>query len=383
MRPGIAGRPTVSVTRASRWRRGVLALAALGLLALPHCAASWDSSSKVNALRVLGVSADRPYALPGEEVTLRMTVHDGLGDPADPASGPRSVQILWLAGCFDPVGDLYYLCYEDLAAVLAPLAGGAAEGGMSAASGLLQIDLALPQSSGVPDAHAFTFTLPDDIITRRPAPEDSPHYGIAYVFFAACAGTLALADIQPAEGAIPSFPVQCLDDGGTPLGPDSFVPGYTQVYAFADGRGNANPPVDGLALDAVPVAEDFAQIPVVPACPLTDDERRQPGCWGTAAYEGCQAHRLEALVGAVAEVDPDGTTGTGAPLREAVWVSYYADRGDIAQDMALVSDSVTGYRAEHATEWVAPAQAGPATLWAVVRDQRGGSTVVRRLVRVE
>src|SRR5262249_40406118 len=51
-------------------------------------------------------------------------------------------------------------------------------------------------------------------------------------------------------GKAGSFPFGCFDPDGNQLGPDSFVPGYTQVYAFEDGRVNANPRV--LDLDIAP-----------------------------------------------------------------------------------------------------------------------------------
>jgi hypothetical protein len=90
-------------------------------------------------------------------------------------------------------------------------------------------------------------------------------------------------------------------------------------------------------------------------------------------------------VGDVAESDPDAIDADGNALRETVWVNYFSDAGDFARSVALVSDSATGYIANHGSEWTPPdAPSGTViTLWAVVRDQRGGSSVVRRFVRIE
>ncbi|MBW2523733.1 MAG: hypothetical protein JRI23_06135, partial [Deltaproteobacteria bacterium] len=214
-----------------------LALVVFAMLALPCCGAGFDPPSKVNSLRVLGVTLDKPYAAPGEEVTFRMTVADGLGN----ADGePRDVQILWIGGCYNPEGDLWFLCFEQLAESFQSLAGGGLP-----PEGLLQFALAPGTTSGQPDAHEYTLTLPEDIISSRPVPDLGPHYGMAVVFFAACAGTLGPGNLE-SLGAIEqgdqlTLPLECLDADGNPQGAESFVIGFTQVYAFADGRLNANP----------------------------------------------------------------------------------------------------------------------------------------------
>ena len=359
--------------------RRVLLLAAVGAMLLaPSCAPSFDPPSLVNTLRILSVTADKSYAKPGQEVTLRMTVHDGLGDPEDPQAGPRALQILWLAGCYDPQGDLYFLCFEQLAKTLAPLA----DGGLPP-SDLVKIEPALPSSSGVPDAHSFTFKLPKDIVSQRPAPDEGPHYGIAYIFFAACAGTLAPASAEQLGSDVPEFPVSCLDAQGNPLGPDSFVPGYTQIYAFADERENANPQIDALSLDGDAIADDLDEIPVVAPCPIRAQDRRGASCGQGEPTDACTHYEIDAMIGDVAETDPDGVGAEGEALRETVWVSYFADAGDLSPAISLVSDATKGYIAEHHTEWIPPSEPGLVTLWAVARDQRGGSSVIRRFVRVE
>src|SRR5690606_18668524 len=100
----------------------------------------------------------------------------------------------------------------------------------------------------------FTLTLPDDLVSSRPVPQAGPHYGIAYVFFAACAGNLVAVPLEnPGGGQVPDFPLRCVDPEGNVLGSESFSIGYTQVYAFADMRDNTNPPIDGLSLDGAAI----------------------------------------------------------------------------------------------------------------------------------
>ena len=78
------------------------------------------------------------------------------------------------------------------------------------------------------------------------------------MFFAVCAGSIEPLSAGTGGGGgaagpgrygeVPGFPIGCFDASGQQLGADSFVPGYTQVYAFADGRTNHNPVVLGLAI---------------------------------------------------------------------------------------------------------------------------------------
>jgi hypothetical protein len=85
----------------------------------------------------------------------------------------------------------------------------------------------------------------------------------------------------------------------------------------------------------------------------------------------------------VAEVDPDSTGVDGQPLDEVVWVNYYAEAGEFDGAVRLVNDAAEGYVEEHATVWVPPEEPGRYSLWAVVRDSRGGSQTLQRYVDVE
>src|SRR5258706_6743534 len=107
--------------------------------------------------------------------------------------------------------------------------------------------------------------LPGDIVSRRPRPTEGAYYGIAYVFFAVCAGTLT--PIPPEDGGLaPAFPLGCIGADGKRLGADGFVPGYTQVYVFDDGRTNENPKPNGLTLDGDPLAPGYDSPTQVVAC---------------------------------------------------------------------------------------------------------------------
>ncbi len=356
----------------SRFVRSILGVLALGVASafvvpVPGCAAPFDPPSLVNSLRVLTVVADKPYANPGDTVSLKMSFYDGLG--ALEESGPRPIQITWLGGCFNPIGDQYYGCYAPLGELLQKIA----EGGAPPAGLVTQ---------GV-NLDTFELTIPDDILASRPIPETGVRYGLAYVFFTACAGTIRPVAPEGSSDA-GSFPLGCFDENGTRLGPESFVPGYTQVYVFEDGRQNANPTLSGLTLDGDSLPEDFAAIPTVSRCAVSAEERRVSGCGAEDPLTSCTTYKLDIDVPTdVAEVDPDAVSADGGTLREAVWVDYFADRGDIQTDIKLVSDAVKGYVPGHETEWIPPDEPGLVTFWAVLRDARGGSTVMQRFVRVE
>src|SRR5262249_44457198 len=108
----------------------------------------------------------------------------------------------------------------------------------------------------------FSATLPNDILSAAPRLATDPvHYGVSYVFFAACGGTLVM---DGRDG----FPFGCVDDAGAPVPPSDFVIGFTTIYAFegADNQ-NTNPVLDGIDFDgmsAVPALE-FDATPDTPA----------------------------------------------------------------------------------------------------------------------
>lgn len=345
--------------RPSAVRRLALSALALALFAGPAaasgCAAGFATISQVDSLRVLAVRADKPYANPGDQVTFRMTQHDG-------SSSGRDVQIVWIGGCFNPPGDAYYGCYSQLASVFS---GG--DLGALLATGLV----------GLGDT--YSLTLPEDLVTSRPKPAGgTPYYGIAYVFFMACAGQIQPI---PPEGssAAGSFPIGCFDKQGNRLGADSFVPGYTQIYAFADGRENRNPELLGLTLEGQPLLDGQQ----VERCSVTEEDRLGPaGCGRPDPFTECTTYDIDIElpddVEKIAETDPDARQPDGSYLREAVWVDYFTDRGSVDADIKLVSDAVEGLGDSHGVKWIGPSTPGKARIWAVIHDARGGQSVVTR-----
>ncbi|WP_437971166.1 hypothetical protein WMF04_18555 [Sorangium sp. So ce260] len=370
-------------------RRVLLAALATLALGIPCCAGSdMAPSSEVAGLRVLAVTADKPYAAPpstsaGEDVTFEMTYADGLDE-----AGPRAVEITWLGGCVNPpVGvDEHIGCLPQLIGALAQLGAGAAADDGENEEGpdsprLFDRDIMTAEQSGEPGTAKFTLDLPDDILEDAQPTETGTVYSAAYVFFTVCAGETRVAQ-APGEAG---FPLECVGEDGTVLGPDSFVVGYTQVYVFKDRRPNTNPPIDDftLKLDGDEVKPGEGGLPVVKRCDRP--EAKAQGCGQTEpAEDECTTYEIEALVpSGAAEEDVEAAGLGGPPAREAIWVDYYTDGGSFDGARRLVSDTVTGAREGNGTTWTPPAEPGRVSLWAVVHDTRGGASVVRREVQVE
>ncbi len=341
-----------------------LAASAYALATSASCAAAFDPPGKLNSLRILSVEADKPYAQPGETVTFKMSLVDALD-----AANARPVQILWIGGCFDPGGDQYFGCYPQLAEVFSLLESGAPPPPGTIAAGI--------------GLDTFELPIPEDIITRRPPPPAGAYTGTSFVFFVACAGSIRPI---PPEGTSDagSFPLGCFDDAGNRLGPDSSVIGYTQIFSFADGRTNANPPITALEIEDQPISENFDEAPHVKACAIGAEERRQAGCAAPDPFAECTTFTLRIDVpDDVVEIDPSGTGPKGEPLFEGAWVSYFVDGGDLDFDTKLVADPTEGYVDRQDVTWVPPSEPGPYDIWAVLRDARGGSTTIKRTVIVD
>jgi hypothetical protein len=357
------------------------------------CGGAFDPISKVDGLRVLSVTVSREptiedpttggsYAHPDDKVTFTMTSHDGFIDPANPDAPKRKVQTVWLGGCFDPPGDAYYGCYESLGKVLADARANLMAGKLPTEGALYGFGNTLDNTQ----PNTFDLTIPTDIVSRRPPPAVGSHYGIAYVFFATCAGFLGPAPSE-GTGSAGSFPIACFADAELTirLGAESFVPGYTQIYAFADGRVNADPPVKQLTFNGKDVGEGPGNALSVPVCGVDDDTRTAPAsCSKEDPFTTCTPVLIDITAGAdVGDVDPEGAAADGKPLKEAIWVDYFADQGDVDSDVRLVNDATTGLIADHSTNWIAPTKPGLVHIWAVVHDARGGVTTLERYILVE
>lgn len=330
-------------------------------LALAGCGAQFDPPSELKTLRVLAVQKDEPYAKPGDTVNLSMLWYDGS------RKAPRPVQVAWFAGCFDPLGDLYQGCFASFA-------------------GFDPSKNELPPDLTVGSGNRFTFSMPDNVITRKPPPADprQPAYGLAYVFFAACAGTIGPAP----RGGAQAFPLACRDDSGKLLGGDDFVAGYSAVYAF-DKYTNQNPII---ATDKFQVGgKEYAPSCVGDACidtpiPDTLDCNTAPcirACNADGTKDCPDIHVRPFVDRASAEVDQVSVDAYGQTFQEQMWIDYYVSRGGLKSEVRLLNDATAGWNDDYGTEFHAPKKPGIVTIFAVVHDNRGGVNWARQEVLVQ
>jgi hypothetical protein len=339
-------------------RASVLSILLLGCAAaLGGCGTKdYDSASKVKTLRVLAVQKSPAYGVPSGTVALKMLYWDGKGD------GARPIQSLWLGrppfACYDPPGDLYYQCFSQFGAPsdaggAPPNDDGVVDAGFADASADAQAP-ASPQKEGIlPPDPILTYSIPipakDTIVTR--IREGSTPYGLAYVFFAVCAGQLGLST----SGS--GLPLGCFDASHNQLGASDFVAGYSSVYVY-ETLVNQNPIVTGIVFDGTLAGQ--GPVPHVPRCTEGDQDR-------------CPTRELAPVIDrASAEVDSDAKGPNGETYLEQLWVQYYATSGAFTSASKLVNDATQGWNDDHATSWRIATVAGPARIWAVVHDNRGG-----------
>jgi hypothetical protein len=356
--------------------RSCLALLPVGLLG---CGTSFDSIGQLDGVRVLGVEKSNPLAAPGEQIELRMLAHD-TGPIGGKSSKPRpAIQTAWLSGCVNPPADLYQGCFLQFGQVLAQLGidpENAIGGNDGAANAELLAQLA-KVGIGLGFGETFRYAVPSDIISRKPpptAPGASP-YGLSYVFFAACAGTL-VPDVDAGE-----FPIRCIDDDGKPVGARDFVAGYTSIYSYLDNT-NRNPKL--LGFEAGGKAQKAANTCIAEACEALawDASRKCDGsepkvaaCGDESMPGNCPTLKFKAKVDPKSvDDDPILSRDNGVDATEQMWVNYHTDRGQFMSDLSLVNDPSVGFINDAEGEFVAPEAKGKAHVWTVVRDNRGGTT---------
>jgi hypothetical protein len=309
-------------------------IAAALTAAVSACGDDLPQANLVDGVRVLATRADKPYAMPGESVSLEALAIDGRRDRS------RAMQVLWLpAICLNPPGDDYFACYPSFASQFQP-----------------GVDL----SSALVAGNAFTFTIPANAIaTAIPHPGAVDPYGVAFAFVIACAGRIEYVPVDTSADSPVTTPFGCFDESHAALGPDQFVFAFTRVYAFADRR-NANPVIDHVT---------FGGAPVDPAAGIALDH-----C--TASSEtSCAATDVDVVVpDASWEVDPGSLDPSGSSGHEAIWVDYYTTGGRFAKDSVVLFDAHSGRVSSTGDGYAAPLSAGPQTMWAVVHDTRGGAS---------
>lgn len=390
-----------------------LVLACLWAVTALGCGATFDPPTEIKSLRILGVQKDKPYAEPGDDVTLTMLWHDGSAAAEAASSGAeggaggegttdggavRKPQITWLGGCMNPPGDSYSGCLQEYAGLLRGVdtsGGGLTSGNLAA---LCKADV-LPEPYKCGTEPKFTVHTPAEGVLHPAQDPALPLYGLSYVFFALCRGTLAPGDQH--------FPLRCVDDSGNVLGPDDFVLGYSAIYFFehrpnGDPYINNNPITPGLFFGPANVTDASC---VGDACLGTCDDSGctdrfsdvdcdkfgtlcMPACPDDGDPTKCPPHDLRIDVDSTTFERDDVTNDAygesdGVNYGEQMWIDYYSTRGNFHSTTKLLNDATSGYNNVNGTQFYAPKDKGPVSLWVVTHDNRGGVSWVGTTLMIQ
>jgi hypothetical protein len=331
------------------------------------CTKGFDPASKVAGVRVIGSKTDKPYAKPGEEVTVSLLVADERPD----RTVPLVVGFIPFS-CLNPRDDLYFLCFVPPSAGGAAAIPGAPVAGASptpappasGAGGIEQLKPGQDLTNFLAKGDSYTFRIPDTAVIKRPKLDTD--YGLSIVFWVACAGRVVFTGIT--ANAAASLPLQCIVNG-EPAPPSDFVFGLSRVYAYKD-RTNANPRIQEIRSDGKAVD---------PSQGLSFD-----ACASEKASD-CPERKIDVILAADdQELNNNERDETGKPLGELVWASYFSTVGEFDDEARLIFDPKSGFVGQTEVKFRAqgkPGQSG--RMWIVARDNRGGANWVQLPVRLK
>ena len=324
----------------------VVVAGVLGAFSYACGPAGFDPQAKLGSVRVLSTRTDKPYAKPGDDVTVEMLAVDGRKTPKQP------MKIYWLPFvCENPVGDLYYACFAPLLGD-----GGAGDGG-GADAGTAIFRPGLDITPFLKEGTKYAFKIAPDIITRhKPVAGSVAPYGLAITFAVACAGHVRTVAIDPNNANPQKVPIGCFDDDGNALGADDFVFTFSRVYVY-DKITNANPEIEQVLFDGKPV--DLTQGVVVDRC--------------TTADADCAKHPIDLKIpDSTWELDVGALGKDGTTLGEQVYGLYYYTVDRVEKEGRLLFDPSTGRVSDSANNFIAQSVPGNGRVYVVVHDNRGG-----------
>jgi hypothetical protein len=288
------------------------------------CGSDFDPGSRVVGTRVLAVQADRPYAHPGETVTLNALAIDTEG---------RALEWGWTF-CVDPPSASADACFTKLAE--------------DAAKGSVPPFTLGPASSA-------TVTIPTDALSRLPVEARGGAY--VGVLIVTCPGHVDLA------GKTGVVPLACVDASGRALRLEEFEVGVKRIFVREQDR-NANPEIASVTWDGAPWPE--GDVKEVAPCPQATENR----------YDRCDGEKHEVAAHVTDASFEKGTDELGNAFTEELVIQHYDTEGTFEYDARIASSPETG--------WVARAGASgkTVTITFVARDNRGGVRWASRQVRV-
>lgn len=295
--------------------RRVLPIVLLACSSKPYAPAS-----HIDTVRVLAVSADKPFAGPGENVQLQALV-------ADPTSGSQPIHFAF-GTCLNPGSGEIPDCVARLGAMQT----------------LMVMD----------EVASFGVDVPKNALDGLSLP-----VGTVGVVFAACTG--AFADRPRAYGA----PIGCVDAKGALVGREGFMWGMKRITVLPGGIRNQNPEIDSIFVGG---RGTLPEIPPIDTCP---DAKTVDDCNNALAID------VFAKDGA-AETYPDPLDLKQTKTEDLV-MFFYASQGAMGDEVVRLSDP-DGAGSRFKTSWapVAIDTTKPIEFWFVLRDDRGGMSFERR-----
>jgi hypothetical protein len=276
-------------------------------------------------LEVVAVRADPPTTLPGQSVALTLL------SSAEVEGTESDLEVAWLGGCHNPPGGEYFGCCPALATAVGAYHDPVRD--------TPQNELGLhPGVLGL--GKTFHFTPPPEIVGA------GRMMGVSLAFFAVCRGTLV-----PEPQVTQRVPFACLDAQGKRQGRDAFAVGFTTVPTLLGG-GNQNPTLLGLLMDGVPLAGAGEEVlPSFPRC--SGASHCDPVMTPVVDLASAEPNPLAAEPGAPI---PFEVRGPGFTLRKEFTLE--------AQGWSIPLDFAVRIGPEYPDDH--------ATLWVVLRDNRGG-----------
>jgi hypothetical protein len=327
-----------------------------------------DSDRIVTSLRVLGVRSEPASVPAGGSSELSLLCADG--SPGNPDRPACNVQVAWFSGCHNPEGARPLSCLDRYAAIAKSLG--------EPVSATFQ-DPSLADGFGF--GNRFVFHAPPSILTQEAdLGRMRLRFGISFVFFAVCAGTL-----HRVLGTQGRLPVECRNDAtGTVLGQDRFVVGHTTVYSY-DWLENDNPVITSRWFDGKAMADEWCGVDsdcgAASICKDGTCAPRVSAC-GRGAGSDCREHTFEIRISPDSFAVRPTVAAPADLLSKRVWVDYYATGGSVG-DGRVPLDAGDGGTSSP-MRWVPPAASdAEARIWAVVRDERGGLAWVEQRIIIE
>jgi hypothetical protein len=318
--------------------------------------------------------------------------------------------------CENPTLDAYYSCFTQFAhpdggtfgqvvdddastesedggvGVAATEAGGSGDAGGGDAgggdAGAMEMDADADSGPGAPVVSTFRFVVPANAVSSHPVVPGTTPYGLLIAFNFACAGQLQLL---PLSGNPQAPPLGCVGANGQLVGPDSYVFGYTRVYAYEADAGvsgvNTNPVVDCIDVEGAS-ASGSASGDAGSLCAGMFQLAGDAPSWTSlpVTIPGCSPGQTQCPhIKIGPHVTPESWEPVANGLHEEIWADYYSTFGTFTHDATLLYDPMAGLiGAPKATDTEFDPPVGPADgyVWIVVHDNRGGAAWVTVPVHV-